>query len=74
MLAFCSPVPPSAPGLKSGQGLEATVTAAGQVAYDGQVFDSPSGAASYIEGRASNGWHFWRLADGRRLADLRALI
>lgn len=54
-------------------GLEATVTAAGQVSYDGQVFDSPSGAASYIEGRASNGWHFWRLADGRRLADLRAL-
>lgn len=55
-------------------GIEATVTANGLISLDGEVFDSPSGAAGYLEKRASNGWHFWKLADGRRLADLRTLF
>ena len=39
----------------------------------GKTFESPSGAGRYIKGSATNGWSFWRLPDGRRLLDLRAV-
>jgi alkylated DNA nucleotide flippase Atl1 len=50
----------------------ATITANGQVDLDGTLYDSPSAAARVIRGGSANGWQFWRLADGRPLADIRA--
>lgn len=44
----------------------------GTLELDGQVFDTPSGAGRHLRGGATNGWSFWRLADGRSLSDLRA--
>jgi 5-methylcytosine-specific restriction enzyme B len=35
------------------------------------LFQSPSGAASSILGRASNGWHDWKHADGRTLSQVK---
>lgn len=51
---------------------EAIVLDNGELSLDGQVFDSPSAAGHYLRKGATNGWHFWLVADGRRLADLRA--
>jgi len=44
----------------------------GRIEVGGKVFDSPSGAARHVRGRAANGWTFWRIPDGRRLEDLRS--
>lgn len=44
----------------------------GSIEVDGQLFGSPSGAGRYVKGSITNGWTFWRLADGRRLSDVRA--
>jgi len=35
-------------------------------------FDTPSGAAAVVLGRAANGYHEWKNADGTRLKDLEA--
>jgi alkylated DNA nucleotide flippase Atl1 len=43
----------------------------GRIGIDDRAFDTPSGAAAYVKGGASNGWSFWRLEDGTRLADVR---
>ncbi|CAN7242234.1 DUF4268 domain-containing protein [Knoellia sp. LjRoot47] len=50
----------------------AVVRADGKLLLDGKVFDSPSGAGKHLRGGATNGWHFWRLPDGRKLVELRA--
>jgi len=47
------------------------VLAGGRIEVEGKIFDSPSGAARHVRGRAANGWTFWRVPDGRRLEDLR---
>jgi alkylated DNA nucleotide flippase Atl1 len=52
---------------------EAVVTKDGRLDLDGQVFDTPSGAGKHIKGAVTNGWVFWRLEDGRKLADVRAV-
>ena len=39
----------------------ATVLADGRIDVDGDVFDSPSGAAKRVAGRGKNGWWFWKL-------------
>lgn len=44
----------------------------GQLQVGESEFDSPSGAAKHLRGGATNGWYFWTLPDGRRLADVRA--
>jgi alkylated DNA nucleotide flippase Atl1 len=51
----------------------ATVRADGCLEVDGRTFWSPSGAAGYVTGSATNGWPFWELPDGRTLDDVRAL-
>lgn len=51
---------------------EAVVLDNGDLSLDGQIFDSPSAAGHHVRHGSTNGWYFWRLADGRRLADLRA--
>lgn len=39
---------------------------------DGKKFETPSGAAKHLRKRATNGWYFWAVSDGRRLRDVRA--
>lgn len=50
----------------------AYVLADGRLELQGRTFDTPSGAGGSVRGGATNGWKFWRLVDGRTLADLRA--
>lgn len=52
-------------------GSEASVAADGRIELDGKRFTSPSGASKHLRKRATNGWHFWSVADGRRLRDVR---
>jgi hypothetical protein len=52
--------------------VEAVMTPDGRITLDGKTFTTPSGAAKHLRERATNGWHFWRVADGRRLRDVRA--
>lgn len=52
--------------------VEATITSDGQIELDGKRFGSPSGAGLHVRGKATNGWYFWTVADGRRLRDVRA--
>ncbi|SFR83571.1 Uncharacterized conserved protein, contains ParB-like and HNH nuclease domains [Agromyces sp. CF514] len=51
---------------------EAVLRSDGSLEVDGKKFDTPSGAAKHVRGGATNGWYFWRLADGRTLQDIRA--
>ncbi|WP_200919646.1 GmrSD restriction endonuclease domain-containing protein [Rathayibacter sp. Leaf296] len=51
---------------------EAVVQENGDLLLEGRLFDSPSGAGKQAIGHAVNGWWFWRLVDGRTLADIRA--
>ncbi len=53
-------------------GAEAILEADGKIRVDGNVFGSPSGAGHHLSKRATNGWYFWSLPDGRRLRDVRA--
>ncbi|QGN57678.1 DUF262 domain-containing protein [Nostocoides sp. HKS02] len=56
------------------EALEATVTSAGQIEFGGRSYATPSSAGYHMKGgKATNGWTFWHLTDGRRLADVRAL-
>lgn len=49
----------------------AKVLADGRLEVQGEIFDSPSGAGKFVRGGATNGWQFWMLPDGRRLATLK---
>jgi alkylated DNA nucleotide flippase Atl1 len=61
-----------APQSGSWESKVATVTVDGALECDGSTFTSPSGAGEHLTGTGTNGWKFWRLDDGRTLADLRA--
>jgi hypothetical protein len=50
----------------------ARVTPSGALDVGGLVFTSPSAAGKHVKGSVTNGWAFWRLEDGRNLADVRA--
>ena len=52
----------------------AVVRADGLIELDGTVHDTPSGAGKVLKGGGINGWRFWRLEDGRTLADVRAIF
>lgn len=52
---------------------EAVVREDGTLCVGSTVLDTPSGAGKYVKGRDTNGWFFWRLEDGRKLADVRAV-
>lgn len=52
---------------------EAIVGPDGRLEVDGQPFDTPSGAGKHVKGAITNGWTFWQLEDGRRLADVRSV-
>lgn len=47
------------------------VLASGDLKLDNELFTSPSGAGHAVRHRATNGWTFWRMPDGRRLKDVR---
>lgn len=53
-------------------GAEAVVGADGRIQLDGKWFATPSGAGGYLRKRATNGWYFWALPDGRRLREIRS--
>ncbi|MGO2521474.1 MAG: GmrSD restriction endonuclease domain-containing protein, partial [Microbacterium sp.] len=53
------------------KGREATLAADGSIEVDGKRFTSPSAASRALRERATNGWYFWAVADGRRLRDVR---
>lgn len=53
------------------KGKEATVTGDGDIELDGKRYTSPSAAGRALRQRATNGWYFWAVADGRRLRDVR---
>ncbi len=44
-----------------GEVFEARILASGQIQVNGEVFESPSGAARAMVGRAANGWKAWRI-------------
>jgi hypothetical protein len=49
----------------------ATVTTDGHLEIGGVSFGTPSAAGRHVRGGGTNGWAFWQLEDGRRLADVR---
>lgn len=53
------------------KGREATLAADGAIELDGKRYTSPSAAGHSLRKRATNGWYFWAVADGRRLRDVR---
>lgn len=53
-------------------GKTAVLAADGFIELDGKRFYSPSGAGRHLRGKATNGWYFWTLEDGRRLRDVRS--
>lgn len=52
-------------------GREAMIGEDLRIHLDSRSFDTPSGAAKHLRKRATNGWSFWAVADGRRLRDVR---
>lgn len=47
-------------GIHQGKKYEGKVLAEGRILVDdGEIFDSPSGAASKVRGHAEDGWRFW---------------
>jgi len=52
---------------------QAVVCPDGTLQIGDKHFDTPSGAGKHVKGAATNGWSFWRLDDGRKLAHIRAI-
>lgn len=48
------------------------MTADGAIEFDGKKYYSPSAAGYALRQKATNGWYFWAVNDGRRLRDVRA--
>ena len=53
-------------------GVEAVIGDDLRIHLDGKTFGTPSGAGNHLRKKATNGWYFWALTDGRRLRDVRA--
>ncbi|MCD1287795.1 MULTISPECIES: DUF262 domain-containing protein [unclassified Brevibacterium] len=54
------------------RGKNATLTSDGSIELDGKKFGTPSAAGYALRKKATNGWYFWAVSDGRRLMDVRA--
>ncbi|MCH8566465.1 DUF262 domain-containing protein [Nesterenkonia sp. LB17] len=54
------------------KGKQATLTIEGAIELDGKRYMSPSAAGNALRKKATNGWYFWSVGDGRRLRDVRA--
>ena len=53
-------------------GTEAIIGDDARIHIKGKAFSTPSGAGQHLRKKATNGWYFWGLPDGRRLRDVRA--
>ncbi|MEE2038965.1 DUF262 domain-containing protein [Nocardiopsis sp. CT-R113] len=53
------------------KGREATLTADGAIELAGKRYTTPSAAGYALRKKATNGWYFWSVADGRRLREVR---
>lgn len=53
------------------KGKWASLRSDGSIELDGKRYTSPSAAGGALRKRATNGWYFWAVADGRRLRDVR---
>jgi hypothetical protein len=55
------------------EGRFATILADGRIDYEGQVYETPSGAGQAVRKRVTNGWRFWitDLASSKPLRDVR---
>jgi hypothetical protein len=53
-------------GWYKGKEYRASLRKDGQIQYDGQLFDSPTGAAKKVVGRVVNGWTFWHYKSAPR--------
>ncbi|KAA0919257.1 DUF262 domain-containing protein [Dietzia sp. ANT_WB102] len=68
-------IPPGTPlaaTYRDFHGVTGVVTANGLIELDGKQFASPSGAGRHLHKKPLNGWLFWAMPDGRRLADVRS--
>lgn len=54
------------------KGREAVLTSDGAIELDGKRYMTPSAAGHALRKKATNGWYFWAVGDGRRLRDVRA--
>lgn len=54
------------------KGSVACVTADGGIELAGKRYSTPSAAGYALRQKATNGWYFWAVGDGRRLRDVRA--
>lgn len=54
------------------KGKEAVLTSDGAIELDGKRYMTPSAAGHALRKKATNGWYFWAVGDGRRLRDVRA--
>lgn len=54
--------------------IQATITDEGDFEVDGEVYDSPSGAAKAVLGHQANGWPYWRTKDGRRINSYKRIL
>lgn len=52
--------------------MQATLTGEGAIELEGTRVRSMPAAGHALRKRATNGWHFWAVIDGRRLRDARA--
>ena len=56
------------------QDVVATIRGDGGIEIEGQPCYSPSKAEAIVRGHSRDGWTFWRLPDGRTLAEVRAAM
>lgn len=52
-------------------GKEAVLASDGAIELDGKRYATPSAAGHALRKKATNGWYFWSVGDGRRLRDVR---
>src|SRR5664279_5602058 len=71
--ASCRPARGSRPAPVSGSRPRPWSTATAPWCARARPSRPPSGAGKHVKGSVTNGWTFWRLEDGRRLADVRAV-
>ena len=60
-------------GTFKGKEHTAVVLRSGRIRLKGQLYTSPSGAASAIRGKATNGWAFWKIRQDGELVPLSTL-
>jgi hypothetical protein len=54
------------------KGKQAVLAVDGTIELDGKRYTSPSAAGHALRKKATNGWYFWAVSDGRRLRDVRS--